>query len=715
MPTETRADGPAEQLLRACLELRRRLDAGEDCHAEDLLAAFPALAGSEEHAVDLICTEVLARRQRGEVITPETWLVRFPRWRASLQRQFRTHGLLPSGTTWEQSPAPTPDSFSSAGDTEPEAVVQAARRYEILSELGRGGMGIVYRARDRLLDRVVALKKLRNGPGAHAEEVRRFFREARALARLRHPHIVPVYDIGADGEDPFFTMDFVAGGALKDRRDLFGGDVRTVVALMAKVAGAVHAAHDEGIIHRDLKPANVLLDADDEPRVSDFGLAKLADADESLTREGQTMGTPAYMAPEQVAGQARDASVRTDIWSLGVILYELVVGTRPYSGRSLQEIAQQHRTLVVRRPRACRPQLHPHLETIILKCLEPEPARRYLSAGALAEDLRQWLHGGRIAARSPSWPRRAWRVVRRHPVWAAAVVLLLCAAVTAPLGWHLIALARPQGDQDRRPAIESGADPREGTDSDRPAKDYYQRLVQRQPVTLIGETGPPAWSRWRVRGGGVIPSNLSDGTFTLTAADHSLLELLPALPPGQAFRFRAEVRHQSSTARLGQVGIYFAHAHSGTAPDTHGCGTLSYNDFQTLPVNPNLPPGHAPVTFGVLGYHEPGKEGKGELAIAPFRPNVLQAPGTPSPWRSLAVVVTPAEVEVFWEGKPLATPPGTGAAKQSLRNLRDQMELVFQSIPVPDRQPQISPEGGLGLYVSGGEVSFRRVVVEPYP
>jgi tRNA A-37 threonylcarbamoyl transferase component Bud32 len=286
MPTDVSAADPGEQLLRACTELRRRLQAGEPCRAEELLAAFPTLANSAEHAIDLIYTEFVVRCQLGEQPTPETWLARFPQWRDGLERQFRVHGAFPAGVT-PRKPTVAEGSTSSPGeDTDLEGAVQGLGRYEILEELGRGGMGVVYKARDRVLDRLVALKVIRSGIFARKEEIRRFHREARVTAQLRHPHIVPVHDIGWHEGQPFFTMDFVGGGSLSQHRELIGADVRTVGILLEKVARAVHAAHERGIVHRDLKPGNVLLDENKDPLVGDFGLAKLVDTDESLTRDG---------------------------------------------------------------------------------------------------------------------------------------------------------------------------------------------------------------------------------------------------------------------------------------------------------------------------------------------------------------------------------------------------------------------------------------------
>jgi WD40 repeat protein/tRNA A-37 threonylcarbamoyl transferase component Bud32 len=307
--------------------------------------------------------------------------------------------------------------------------------YELLGEISRGGMGVVYQARQKSLNRIVAIKAIRSGPLASAAEVRRLRIEAENAAQLDHPHIVPIYEVSDHAGLPFFSMKLIEGGTLAEQLDRFHHEPMRAARLMATVADAVDHAHRHGILHRDLKPANILLDARREPHVSDFGLAK------DLGREGRTasdaiVGTPSYMAPEQAAGGAKRLSTAADIFALGAILYELLTGQPPFHAESPLETLRKVQCAEPVAPSRLRPNLPRDLTTICLKCLEKEPGKRYSSAGALAEDLRRFVAGKPIQARPVGHTERVWRWCRRNPVvaWltfsiaflvtAAAIVLL---------------------------------------------------------------------------------------------------------------------------------------------------------------------------------------------------------------------------------------------------------------------------------------------------
>jgi serine/threonine protein kinase len=274
------------------------------------------------------------------------------------------------------------------GGTDPTKVIPG---YEILDELGRGGMGVVYRARQVGLKRLVAIKMILAGGYAGAEQIARFRREAESLAQLQHPNIVQIYEIGEAGGLPFFSLEYVDGGSLADK--LKGGPLAAQhgAQLLQTLASAMHAAHRRGIIHRDLKPANVLLTGDGIPKITDFGLAKQLEQHDELTRSGAVMGTPSYMAPEQASGQSSRIGPRADVYALGAILYRMLTGRPPFRGASFIEIVDQVRFQDPIRPCRIRPDLPSDLEKICLKCLNKQPEQRYQTAMELSQDLEHFL------------------------------------------------------------------------------------------------------------------------------------------------------------------------------------------------------------------------------------------------------------------------------------------------------------------------------------
>src|SRR6266513_979539 len=304
--------------------------------------------------------------------------------------------------------------------------------YQILEEIGRGGMGVIYRARQRHSRRIVALKRILSYHADSQETLVRFRREAEAAARLDHPNILPIYEV-SDNDDglPSFSMKFAAGGSLHEAAPALHREPRRIVALMAKVARAVQYAHARGILHRDLKPANILLDGRGEPLVSDFGLAKWLDATSELTQTLAIFGTPGYIAPEQANGSAGKITPAADVYSLGAILFYLFTGQPPFLGEHALAVIQQASEKPAPKLRSLAAALDRDLETICAKCLEREPQSRYQSAGALAEDLERWLKGRPIIARPVLPPVRTWRWSKRNPKLAAATIAALVFATAA--------------------------------------------------------------------------------------------------------------------------------------------------------------------------------------------------------------------------------------------------------------------------------------------
>jgi len=288
--------------------------------------------------------------------------------------------------------------------------------YEILDEIGRGGMGVIYRARQRHSHRIVAVKRVLSYQADSHETLERFRREADAVASLDHPNILPIYDV-SESEDglPFFSMKFATGGSLRDAGPSLRSEPRKCVHLMAKVAHAIEYAHGKGILHRDLKPGNILLDGRGEPLVSDFGLAKWLDANKDITKSLTTFGTPGYTAPEQAEGKAASLTPAADVYSLGAILFELLTGRPPFLGSNAVAVIRQASETPAPKLRSLSQSHDRDLETICARCLERDPKARYQSAGDLATDLERWLDGRPIIARPISVPTRVGRWSRRNP------------------------------------------------------------------------------------------------------------------------------------------------------------------------------------------------------------------------------------------------------------------------------------------------------------
>ena len=301
--------------------------------------------------------------------------------------------------------------------------------YQILEEIGRGGMGVIYRARQRHSRRIVAIKRVLSYHADSQDTLMRFRREAQAAANLDHPNILPIYEVSESHDGlPFFSMKFASGGSLLEAAPALRSEPRRAVALMAKVARAVQYAHEQGILHRDLKPGNILLDGRGEPMVGDFGLAKWLEPTSRLTRTPSIFGTPGYIAPEQASGSDRKLTAAADVYGLGAVLFDLLAGRPPFTGEHALKTIQQAAEKPAPKLRSLAPGLDRDLETVCAKCLERDPRARYYSAGKLADDLERWLRGHSIVARPVSPPVHIWRWVRRNPLVAQMAALLLVMA-----------------------------------------------------------------------------------------------------------------------------------------------------------------------------------------------------------------------------------------------------------------------------------------------
>jgi serine/threonine protein kinase/tetratricopeptide (TPR) repeat protein len=305
--------------------------------------------------------------------------------------------------------------------------------YELLEEVGRGGQGVVFRARQKSLNRIVALKVIRLGQWSSKVHLKRFRLEAEAAARLEHPGIVPIHDVGERDGSCYFSMKFVEGGQLDAVAKREPMSIHRAVELIAKVARTVHYAHEHGILHRDIKPGNILVDAKGEPHLTDFGLARLVESDSSVTHTLDVLGTPSYMAPEQAVGNNAAVNSVTDVYGLGAVLYQLLTGQPPFAGGATYETIKLLLDTEPRQPRLLNPKIDRDLNTICLKCLEKDPKRRYSSALVFAEDLERWLKHEPIQARHTGVFARGRKWVRRNP--SSALLAASLVALAAAAGW----------------------------------------------------------------------------------------------------------------------------------------------------------------------------------------------------------------------------------------------------------------------------------------
>ncbi len=422
----------------AAIDFQYRRDAGgANFSFDEFIAAHPAIAEELRHCADAL--EGLCNSASPE---PQASLSDVAL--ASSRRPQGLHIRCPHCASPVELVADTPEedvTCRACGSTfclvnrdenAPAAVsLRTIGRFELLSRLGVGGFGTVWKARDPELDRIVALKIPRRGQ-LRTEEIDFFFREARAAAQLRHPHIVAVYEIGREDDTVFIVSDFVRGATLSDWMKTEKPSVREVSEMCAVIAEALDHAHDRGVVHRDLKPSNIMIDEIGQPRIMDFGLAKRESGEVTMTCDGQILGTAAYMSPEQAEGRGHWIDRRADVYSLGVVMFQMATGELPYRGSLEVQLASK---IVddAPDPRKLNRHIPSDFATICLKCLERDPNRRYASAGMVAAELRRFLHGEPILARPLSRTARLWRWAKRKPALSTAAALAGIIAVAGPI------------------------------------------------------------------------------------------------------------------------------------------------------------------------------------------------------------------------------------------------------------------------------------------
>jgi serine/threonine-protein kinase len=646
-----------QHLRQARSELEQGLRAWKNIRAEQVFAKYPELEADSDSALEIIySTEFTCRELRGEEPTPEEYYTRFPQHRQRLQELFQLQETVDGGEADQD----RPDRLDLPVE---EGTDWGVEHFQVLDGLGQHGPVVVLKARQLSRDRLVAVKML-SKEQTPPEELDRFRRGRDDQARLRHPNIVQVYDRGEDEDDVFFTMEFGAAGTLAQR---IGGrplPADEAASILHALAGAVQYAHDRKIVHRDLKPANVVLTADGTPKVTDFGLAKRLETESGPTRSGQLLGTPPYMAPEQIDGREATRE-KTDVYGLGAVLYEMLTGRPPFQGVNELDTLIQVQRCRLTRPWRYNPSVDRELESICLRCLERRPGRRYPSAGALTEDLERWQ--GRRRPRAHGIPARASRAVRRHPFSTTLLLAALIAVCLPPIRYL--------------------------TSQEWARKSALARLAGGEPVPVVAATGPPDFYRVVLPYRDEILGRSDDGTFVFGSETMGLLELFPD-PQHEHYLFSAEVRRENIMAANGDVGVYLlysSHEQAGQPLKSHWYCAVSFND------SPEANKGW--VSLRSEHHYQPSIQrhtrSPGESIPYPKRPDKV--------WHKLAVEVSGVEVRVEWDGRPTTV---------SLREL-DDAEAYLLSELKREQRPPLSLRSPLGLYAYRGSASFRNVVLKP--
>jgi hypothetical protein len=659
--------------------MEQRLRSGEPCRAETFISSNPTLASDPDLALDLILREFAVRRELGEAVDPEEWLRRFPQWEEPLRRLLSLQ-IQFSGSVRESRSTVIEVEGRRCGPAEGiEDPPPELGRLELVEEIGKGGMGTVYRARDTVLNREVALKRIRADGPVPPQLIQRFYREARVIAQLHHPNIVPIYGMGLHEGQHCFIMPLIKGGSLATHKERYYADPRAAAALVEKIARAVAAAHARGIVHRDLKPGNVLLDENGEPLVADFGLAKFTDSNVELTAYGM-LGTPAYMSPEQATGQGWKVTLASDVWALGVILYELLTGQRPFPGNSAEAVAKH----IVNQPPTSLTQLRPEvdadLETIVLRCLEKNSDRRYPSALALAEDLHHWLAGERIRSR---------RATRKKPMAIGAGFGLLALVLVL-----FFAFPRP-GHHD----LPSEMD--ENQRMEEALREMRDDLAAGKPVVLLGNTGNPRWYRWRLDDRKPALPNPEDGPLALESFRFGFLDLLPEVPCPQ-YRLSAEILHNQSNG--GYVGLFFAATKQPTEEGiVHRFGTMTFADQGEQAGNI--------LAENYFGYLEKAAGGVERSSLVLASTRFAPTPRNQFPqFHYLAVEIRTERIDFFWDdpNRPLRTWKRSDLENAARIKWR---EKHGKDSPLP--YPVLPSTGALGVATVSSTALIRNVVLTP--
>ena len=605
-------------------------------------------------------------------------------------------------TTPPQAPVPLTHSFHPQAQDDFDFPGQPAIKidsfiegYQLLENIGRGGMGIVFKAKQPGSGQIVALKMIRAGVFADAESIKRFEREVEAYGKLkRFRNIAPIFHVGNYQGNPFYVMPFFPRGSVALNLKHYSDHPSDTVAIVEKIARAVHHLHETKILHRDIKPGNILLDVEGEPFLSDFGLVKQLDSDHTLTTPHQRLGTPAYMSPEQTGLLVEPVDHRTDVWALGVVLYEMLTGVRPFTAPKGEEsttllwrIAHEE----PRTPRALAPGIDRNLEAVILKCLEKLPRNRFGSAEELAEELKRWLHKEPMQTK-PVGAVASW--FRKRPA-ARRAAIALCVFLPA----FLLAVV----------VYRHLADP------DRPLHEIQRTFADTGRADLLQEYWP-RWHQWSFDGASTLDKS-SDGYPQVKSDGVALLLLAKGV--GEPFLLKASLRHDFADLQ-GEIGLFVGLTLSPPDPASprvfYRCGFKDLFDDKDLLRQqkiaiPTNHPGNQ-LRLGHVFFAE--SQAKPEfydsspewVKSAFFEPKI-----NARLWRQLSMRVTPNEIVATIDGKSTAPLNLEKAHKILAERIPRNMEFFPNATPV---SPEFQATGGLGILVSRGSASFKDVTIERF-
>jgi serine/threonine protein kinase len=665
----------ASQEMENCLRSRR------PCRVEDLLERYPQLSLHPPLVLELIDLEYHLLLEIGQSPSVDDYCNRFPQWRDSLRVR------LPAGEDKKRSDfnqAPTVAEADRPGRPSKPSPHQAGRHtlgpYELFERIGRGAMGNVYRARQGPpLNRIVALKMLRSDDDF---EIQTFEKEIEVARRLRHPNLLPIYDAGQSEGEYYYTMPLALGGSLEKRLRQKRPDPRWTAEVMEKVARAVHYAHQQNVLHRDLKPANILLDERDEPLVADFGLAKLLDLTLGHTRSGQMLGSVPYMSPEQARGQSANVTPAADVWALGVILYEMLTGRRPFQGDNQSEVLTRIQKFEPFRPSQLEVDVPPDLEAICLRCLEKDLAWRYDSAEELADDLASWRNGQPLKKPQGEWFRNLIRSMKNLVTPRAGAGVLGCMILMSSLGLMVLPSA-------------STISP----DTAILVEEAHSSFTH--PLVLFPRKDGLPWSKNIV---GTDPrkkstdrsQNLKLETFAL-----SVLEILPPNPRRKAGRLVIEMR-QCDGDELSLVGAYV-----GRRRNAHPLG--AFHSMIEATYDDMMEPNDFHLTLEARCVTD-----RREMTSVPHRAQM--------PLRLAMRAVDPRDDNSYW--RTLICDFGSEGMVVSIQDgIKEQysandLDAAFTRIQRRNRDLagthlMYDPSGGIGIYIYKASLEVRRIEFIP--